>query len=387
MANINTIALIVAAGTGERMGADLPKQYMPLLGETVLRRTIKICLYHSGISKVAVVIHPVHELHYQQAVAGLEGLLPPIMGGATRQESVRLGLTALRALNPDRVLIHDAARALVPPDLITDIVASDHEAAIPALAVTDTLRRKENNLTSTIDRKNIYLVQTPQAFDYKTITALHEKYKADSFTDDAALYETEGRAVSFVAGSPDNIKITHAEDLRAAEKILLSRLNDARTGTGFDVHRLVPAPQAGKKLMLCGVDVPHDFALEGHSDADVGLHAITDAILGAISEGDIGHHFSPNDARWKDADSAFFLRYAANMVSKKGGIIAHVDVTLICEGPKIGPHRDAMRLRLANILEISMDRISVKATTTEGLGFTGRGEGIAAQSSVTVRLP
>ena len=287
--------------------------------------------------------------------------------------------------NPDFVLIHDAVRPLVSASLITSLctAAIASGAAVPALPVTDTVRRHGK----TESREGLYTVQTPQVFRFELIDRLHRKYQGKSFTDDAALCEADGHAVTLVPGQQDNIKITHPADLALAEQYLFSRCGDVRTGQGYDVHRLVPPASAAQKLMLCGVAIPHNQVLEGHSDADAGLHAITDAILASICAGDIGQHFSPKDPRWKNADSAVFLKHAAELVMQQGGMITHVDVTLICEAPKIAPYRDAMRQRIAEILHLSANKISVKATTTEGLGFTGRREGIAAQSIVTVRLP
>jgi 2-C-methyl-D-erythritol 4-phosphate cytidylyltransferase/2-C-methyl-D-erythritol 2,4-cyclodiphosphate synthase len=362
-------AVIVAGGAGERFGGDVPKQYLPLAGKPVVQWSIDAL--RAVASDIVVVANPGHP--------ALEGVTT-VAGGATRQHSVRNGLAALRDKKPDIVLIHDAARPLLSQKLIADLCkAAEAGAAIPALPVTDTVKRNGK----TESREGLHTVQTPQAFRFDLIDGLHEKYKDKSLTDDAALCEEDGGAVALVPGQHDNIKITHPEDLARAEQLLAARLGDVRTGQGYDVHRLVP----GKELTLCGVKIAHDFTLEGHSDADVGLHALTDAILAAVAEGDIGQHFSPADARWKGADSAVFLAHAAGLVARKGGIIAHADVTLICEAPKIAPYRDAMRQRIAEILQLSMDRVSVKATTTEGLGFTGRREGIAAQSMVTVRLP
>ncbi len=363
-------ALIVAGGSGTRFGA--PKQFLPLLGKSVLQWSIDA---FDGIAdEIVVVTNP----DYPQPEN-----VRSVAGGATRQQSVRHGLAALRASKPDIVLIHDAARPLVMRELIESLVAAAEKsgAAIPALPVTDTVKRSGK----TESREDLFTIQTPQAFDFVLIDKLHEKYQDKSLTDDAALCEAEGRDVTLVTGQQDNIKITHPQDLARAESLLSSRNGDVRTGQGYDVHKLVPAN--GKKLVLCGVAIPHDFALEGHSDADACLHALTDALLAAIGAGDIGQHFSPADPRWKNADSAVFLRHAANLVMERGGIVAHVDVTIVCEAPKIAPHRASMQQRIADILQLPLARVSVKATTTEGLGFTGRREGIAAQAIATVRLP
>jgi 2-C-methyl-D-erythritol 4-phosphate cytidylyltransferase/2-C-methyl-D-erythritol 2,4-cyclodiphosphate synthase len=379
--NRKIAALIVAAGSGERFGGGVPKQYAPLMGKPVLCWSIDAFKNHPLISEVAVVIHPDHADHFKNSVQGIV----PVLGGSNRQESVQKGLQALRAGRPDFVLIHDAARPLVSASLITSLCREvmTSGAAIPGIAVTDTVKRNGK----TESREGLCTVQTPQAFRFELIDGLHLKYQGKSYTDDAALCEADGQAVKIIPGQRDNIKITHPEDIALAEQFLFSQYGDVRTGQGYDVHRLVAPSSPAQKLMLCGVPIPHDKVLEGHSDADVGLHAITDAILGTICDGDIGQHFSPKDSRWKNADSAVFLKHAAELVMSQGGVIAHVDVTLVCEAPKIAPHRDSMRQRIAEILQLPVNRVSVKATTTEGLGFTGRGEGIAAQSIVTVRLP
>ncbi len=358
----------------------MPKQYLPLLGKPVLNWSIEAFKNHPLVSNIIVVIHPDHEQLFKSAAPGIKY----VTGGGTRQQSVQKGLTALRPAKPDIVLIHDAARPLISNTLITDLcqAAIKSDAATPALPVTDTVKRNGK----TENREGLYTAQTPQAFRFDLIDKLHQKYQDKSLTDDAALCEAEGHPVTYVPGQSDNIKITHPADLARAEQYLASRCNDVRTGQGYDVHRLVPA-SGGRKLMLCGIAISHDHVLEGHSDADVGLHAITDAILATIGAGDIGQHFSDNDPRWKNADSATFLKHAAALVAQQGGIIAHVDVTLVCEAPKISPHRTAMQQRIAEILRLPVQRVSVKATTTEGLGFTGRREGIAAQSIVTTRLP
>ena len=307
-------------------------------------------------------------------------------GGASRQESARLGLESLDRLDPEFVLIHDGARPFVPATLIDDTIAAlaDVPAAVPALALGDTLKRADETgmVSGTVDRAGLWRAQTPQGFRYRDIRAAHAAARDAELTDDAAVAEQAGLPVRLVAGSADNIKITTAEDMAGAERRLAAVAGLVRVGTGFDVHRF----GAGDHVMLCGVVVPHDRGLEGHSDADVGLHAITDAVLGTISEGDIGSHFPPSDAQWRDADSEVFLRHAAELVARRGGIIDALDVTLICEQPRIGPHRAAMIKRMAKILRITEHRISIKATTTERLGFTGRGEGIAAQAAATVVL-
>ena len=310
--------------------------------------------------------------------------LPPVPGGATRQDSVRAGLEALESSAPDVVLVHDAARPLIPPGTIPALLAAlEHAAgAIPAVPVADTLKRVADGLIiATVPREGLFRAQTPQAFRFPVLLAAHRSDIAGA-TDDASLLEAIGERVAIVPGSEDNIKLTYAEDLARLERAMTGPLFP-RVGTGFDVHVL----EAGRPLMLCGVAVPHDKGLAGHSDADVGIHALCDAIYGALAEGDIGRHFPPSEAAWKDADSARFLAHAAERIAARGGRLANADVTLICERPKIAPHAAAMATRLAAILGVDPSRISVKATTTEKLGFTGRGEGIAAQAVATVLLP
>ncbi|TAL37708.1 MAG: bifunctional 2-C-methyl-D-erythritol 4-phosphate cytidylyltransferase/2-C-methyl-D-erythritol 2,4-cyclodiphosphate synthase [Alphaproteobacteria bacterium] len=380
-------ALIVAAGTGERFGGGLPKQYLPLLGRPVLTWSIDSFLQHPDISDIRVVIHADHAALYKQATEGLN-IPAPIIGGKSRQDSVLRGLEALAPSKPDYVLIHDAARPGVTPELISGICAAVQigDAVVPGLPVTDTIRRIAGDSVKTENRDGLYTIQTPQAFKFGLILDLHRKHRDSPVTDDAALCELAGQKVTIAPGDKENFKITHADDLALMEQAIAGRCGDVRTGTGYDVHRLVE-PAAGRTLKLCGIDVPHDKVLEGHSDADVALHALTDALLGAICDGDIGTHFSPKDARWKGADSATFLKHAGDLIRAQGGIISHVDVTIICEAPKIGPHRDKMRARLGEILSLPLSRVSLKATTTEGLGFTGRREGIAAEAVATVRLP
>lgn len=380
------VALIVAAGRGERFGSDLPKQYLSLAGQAVLRRSVRAFLDHPAVTQVRVVINPEHRDLYDRAVDGLD-LPEPVPGGARRQESVRLGLEALAAGGaPDLVLIHDGARPLVDADTITRVVEALATApgAIAATPLADTLKREgDGAIAATVDRTALWRARTPQGFRFADILAAHRDAAGLDLTDDAAVAERAGLAVRLVPSNPDNLKVTHAYDLARAERLIMAELGDIRVGTGFDVHAFVE----GDNVMLCGVRVPHDRTFLGHSDADVGLHALTDAILGAIGDGDIGHHFPPSDPKWRGADSALFLRHARDLVTARGGVIAHVDVTIICERPKVGPHRAAMVARIAEILDLRPDRVSVKATTTEQLGFTGRREGVAAQASATVRLP
>jgi 2-C-methyl-D-erythritol 4-phosphate cytidylyltransferase/2-C-methyl-D-erythritol 2,4-cyclodiphosphate synthase len=307
-----------------------------------------------------------------------------VPGGASRQDSVRAGLEALVPHAPDVVLVHDAARPCIPPGTVPALLAAleRHPGAIPALPVADTLKRgRDGVILATVPRDGLYRAQTPQAFRFDALLAAH-RAGFQGATDDASLLEAAGQAVALVPGGDDNIKLTYPEDLARLERIMAAHLIP-RVGTGFDVHVLA----AGRPLMLCGVAVPHDKGLAGHSDADVGIHALCDAIYGALAEGDIGRHFPPSEATWKDADSTRFLAHAAGRIAARGGVLANADVTLICERPKIAPHAEAMRARLAALLGVDAGRVSVKATTTEKLGFTGRGEGIAAQAAATVLLP
>ncbi len=389
-------ALIVAAGRGTRAiggGSDEPpKQYACVGARSVLARTLAAFLEHPAIDHVLVVIHPEDADRYAaQIPSTCVKLLAPCIGGATRQQSVMNGLEALCACAPDRVLIHDAARPFVDASLLDSVLAAldRHPAVISALAVTDSVKHADSSgqITKSIDRTGLWRAQTPQGFQFAGILAAHRAAQAaarEDFTDDAAVAEWYGLGVAVVPGSARNVKITTAEDLALAQRAhAFSAVPDVRTGTGFDVHRFT----AGDGVWLCGVRVAHTQALEGHSDADVGLHALTDALLGAIGDGDIGEHFPPADARWKGAASHLFLADACRRVAALGGTISNVDVTLLCEAPKIAPHRQAMRERIAEILGIAVARVGVKATTTEGLGFTGRREGIAAMATATVILP
>lgn len=379
--------LILAGGSGSRVGADIPKQYLSVGGVPVIRRTVEAFLSHPAVDVVQLVIGAEDT---DRCAAALEGLdIPaPVTGGASRQESGRNGLEALEAHDPDHVLIHDAARPFVDPATIDRVIEAlqDTPAVLPAVPVADTLKRSEGAppvVAETVDRQNIWRAQTPQGFRFTDILAAHRAAAGLEMTDDTAVAEHAGLAVSLVHGSEENFKITTPEDLRRAERITGNMTGETRIGSGFDVH----AFGDGDKVILCGVEVPHDRALEGHSDADVALHAVTDALLGAIAEGDIGSHFPPSDPQWRGAASRVFLEHAASLINDRSGSIGNIDLTIICEAPKIGPHRDAMRQSLSDMLNIEPDRVSVKATTTEKLGFTGRGEGIAAQASVTVRLP
>jgi 2-C-methyl-D-erythritol 4-phosphate cytidylyltransferase/2-C-methyl-D-erythritol 2,4-cyclodiphosphate synthase len=384
-----TIALIVAAGRGDRAqlrsgGPALPKQYWPLAGKPVLRWAVEAFLGHKAVSGVQVVIRDADRGLYQSATAGLR-LNPPVIGGATRQASVRNGLEALAASAPERVLIHDSARPLVSPGLIARLTGAldGADGAAPMLGITDTLRRKTGETYVVVPREDLFRAQTPQGFRFASILEAHRRFAHEIVTDDFALAERAGLSLSSIPGEEMNLKLTTAEDFVLAERLAVSALPDIRTGMGFDVHRF----GFGDHVWLCGVKVPHEFGLFGHSDADAGLHALTDAILGAIGAADIGAHFPPTEERWRGTPSHVFLAHAASLVRAQGGVISHVDVTLICERPKIAPHREAMRARIAGILGIDVARVSVKATTTEGLGFAGRREGIAAQAVATIRLP
>jgi 2-C-methyl-D-erythritol 4-phosphate cytidylyltransferase/2-C-methyl-D-erythritol 2,4-cyclodiphosphate synthase len=379
----DTVALIVAAGRGHRAGQGIPKQYRKLGEQAVLRRSCLVFLEHPRVDAVRVIIHPDDTALYEETTGGL-ALLPPVHGGAERQDSCRNGLESLAELSPGHVLIHDAARPFVDQNSLNRVLDALEEgpAAIVAIPVSDTLKRADSDgqITETIPRESLWRAQTPQAFRYREILEAHREMAGRQLTDDAAVAEAAGMTVRVVPGGEDNFKLTTEEDFARAERML--GMTDIRVGAGFDVHRF----DEGTAVTLCGIKIPHDMALAGHSDADVGLHAITDAILGAIGEGDIGSHFPPSDPQWRSADSALFLKHAVDLVTNRGGQIRHIDVTLICEAPKIGPHRERMRTRIAEIAGIEADRVSVKATTTEGLGFTGRREGIAAQATATVYL-
>jgi len=382
-------AVIVAAGRGTRAGGDLPKQYRALAGEPVIRASLSLFSWHGEVGAVQPVIHRDDMTSYDAAAKGLK-LMPPVFGGSTRQASVLAGLEALSAGSPDIVLVHDAARPFCSSGLVSRAIAACAQtgAAIPGLEVTDTIKRVDSAglITGTVDRAELRNVQTPQAFAFPALLDAHRKAAAagrDDFTDDAALVEWAGLKVISFAGEASNTKMTTDEDFSRAEAKRLASLADLRIGSGFDVHTFGD----GDHIMLGGIRVPHDRGVVGHSDADVVLHAIVDAILGALADGDIGKHFPPNDMRWKGASSDQFLKFAVQRVTERGGRVAHIDVTVICEAPRVGPHRDAMRARIAEIAGIAVERVGMKATTSEKMGFTGRGEGIAAMATATVRLP
>ncbi|MDR3522443.1 MAG: 2-C-methyl-D-erythritol 2,4-cyclodiphosphate synthase [Acidocella sp.] len=372
-------AILVAGGTGSRFGGDTPKQLLHLAGKPVIRHAAEALLAHVDLLQPvgdAALIGP--------ALAGLAHL-PIVAGGVERQDSVRNGLQALGPYAPDIVLIHDAARPIIPAGTVAALLAAlaAHEGAIPAVPVSDTLKRgSQGEIVETVPRAGLFRAQTPQAFRYATILRLHQQAEGSVATDDAALLEAAGLPVALVAGAEQNIKITYQEDFSRVQNIVGGQMVP-RIGTGFDVH----AMETGRPMIICGVNIPFEKGLAGHSDADVGIHALCDAIYGALAEGDIGRHFPPSEATWKDSDSAKFLRHAAGRIKARGGVLSNADITIICEQPKITPHALAMRARLAELLDVSIDLISVKATTSERLGFTGRGEGIAAQAAVIVILP
>jgi 2-C-methyl-D-erythritol 4-phosphate cytidylyltransferase/2-C-methyl-D-erythritol 2,4-cyclodiphosphate synthase len=385
----DTAALIVAAGRGTRIGAELPKQFLPLGGKPLLRHALEVFAKHPEVGLVRAVIHPDDRDLYDEAAVGLD-LAPPVAGGDTRQASVLNGLRSLEAERPQAVMIHDGARPFIEAELISSLRTALQQApgAIAALPVVDSLKRGTGGeITCSVEREGLWRAQTPQAFRYDDILAAHERAAGGSLTDDAAVAAEAGLAVRLVQGSAENIKVTTSEDLALAERWLLARsglgAEETRVGQGFDVHRFGP----GDQVILCGVKIPHGQCLLGHSDADVGLHAVTDALLGGLAAGDIGSHFPPSDAQWAGADSALFLRHAAALLREAGGRLCHLDITVICEAPKIGPHRQAMQASVAALLEVAPERVSIKATTTEGLGFTGRGEGIAVQATATLALP
>jgi 2-C-methyl-D-erythritol 4-phosphate cytidylyltransferase/2-C-methyl-D-erythritol 2,4-cyclodiphosphate synthase len=373
-------ALIVAAGRGTRAGGELPKQWQPLAGARVIDWTLRAMAQVPAITRMVVVLHP----------GDMDRLTPTetmmlAEGGATRAASVRAGLAALKGTGATHVLIHDAARCTVPPRLVTKVIEAlrgGNVAAAPALPVTDALwRGADGMVVGTQDRAGLYRAQTPQGFALDAIIAAHEAFDTTDGdpADDVEVARAAGLDVAIVEGFEENMKITTPGDFARADRLLRGKM-DIRIGTGFDVHRF----GAGDAVVLCGVAVPHDRGLQGHSDADVGMHALTDAIYGAMAEGDIGRHFPPSDPQWKGAASDIFLRHAVELAGEKGFRINNMDITLICERPKITPHASAMMARLAEITGVEATRISVKATTSERLGFTGREEGIAAQAAVTL---
>ena len=389
---LTNVALIVAAGRGHRAGAGLPKQYRALPENpklTVLAASMQAFIDHPQIDNVQVVIHPDDIELYNNSIKTLnnkEKIFDHVCGGAQRQDSVRAGLEALHRHAPRQVFVHDAARPYISAALIDRCLTGLGSAhgAIPAIAVTDTLKRAENGkITETVSRDGLWGAQTPQAFNFISLLAAHRS-APPGLTDDAAVAEFAGMQLSLVAGDPDNIKMTHEADFaRASAQTALAAPTITRMGQGFDVHRFDKEGSADT-ITLGGLPVPHNRRIIGHSDADVVLHAITDALYGAIADGDIGDHFPPSDPANKDRASVDFLSHAATRVTASGNAIVHIDVTIICETPKITPHRADMRRNIARLLHLDISAISVKATTTEGLGFTGRGEGIAVQALATI---
>jgi 2-C-methyl-D-erythritol 4-phosphate cytidylyltransferase/2-C-methyl-D-erythritol 2,4-cyclodiphosphate synthase len=382
-------AIVVAAGRGLRAGGDVPKQYRDIAGEPVIRPSLARFAAHAEIDWVQAVIHPDDEAIYRASAAGL-ALLEPVHGGATRQASVRAGLEALFSRAPDIVLVHDAARPFVSDALIARAVAAGQSsgAAAPVVAIADTVKLVDEFgiVVETLDRARLRGVQTPQAFAFSLLRGAHARAAAagrHDFSDDAALAEWAGHKVTIFEGEAENVKLTTNDDFARAEALQGASLGDVRIGSGFDVHAFAE----GDHVMLGGVRIPHARGLSGHSDADVVLHALVDAILGALAEGDIGQHFPPGDPQWRGVSSDRFLAFACERVRARRAVIAHLDATVVCEAPRIGPHRDAIRARIAEIAGIAANRVALKATTSEKLGFTGRGEGIVAMATATVRLP
>ena len=381
-------AVIVAAGRGSRAGGEVPKPYWRLGGEPMIRLSLGLFSGHGEIDLVQPVVHPDDIALYDAAAAGLD-LLPAVFGGATRQASVRAGLEALTPHRPDIVLVHDAARPFASPALISRTVAAAAKgAAIPGIAMADTVKSIDARglVAQTLDRAQLRAIQTPQGFRFSALLDAHRRAAQagqQDFPDDAALMEWAGLDVAVFAGEPGNVKLTTADDFLRAEALRLATLSDIRTGTGYDVH----AFGDGDHVVLGGIRIPHPRSLSGHSDADVALHALVDAILGALAEGDIGAHFPPGDPQWRGVSSDRFLKFAVERVEARGGMIAHLDLTIVCEAPRIGPYRDAMREQIAALAVLPVGRVAVKATTNEKLGFIGRGEGIAAFATATIRLP
>jgi 2-C-methyl-D-erythritol 4-phosphate cytidylyltransferase / 2-C-methyl-D-erythritol 2,4-cyclodiphosphate synthase len=382
-------AVVVAAGRGSRAGGDFPKQYRVLNGIPVIRRSLNIFADHTEVRLIQPVIHPEDAELCANAAAGVQ-ILAPVHGGRTRQESVCAGLEALVPHQPEIVLVHDAARPFASAQLISRAIAAAAQdgAAIPGVAVTDTVKAvsSDGKVAETLDRARLRAIQTPQAFSFATLLAAHRKARAagrSDFTDDSALAEWAGISVSVFEGEAGNLKLTTADDFARAEAKDFAALGDVRTGSGYDVH----AFGDGDHVTLGGVRIPFERGLSGHSDADVALHALVDAILGALADGDIGAHFPPTDPQWRGASSDRFLTFAVERLRARGGRISLLDVTIVCEAPRIGPHRDQMRARIAEIAGLSLERVAVKATTSEKLGFTGRREGIVAFATATVRLP
>jgi 2-C-methyl-D-erythritol 4-phosphate cytidylyltransferase / 2-C-methyl-D-erythritol 2,4-cyclodiphosphate synthase len=385
-------AVIVAGGSGLRAGGEAPKQYQMIGGKPVIWWTLKAFAGHPGISHVQTVIGEGHEEMFAVATAGL-AIEPAVIGGSTRQESCRAGLEAIARHKPAKVLIHDAARPFASGDLISHVIAwlDRHGAVVPGMPVAETLKLAPGGIIkTTVDRSGMWTAQTPQGFVFDAILAAHRSAHAagaGNFTDDAAVAERAGLEIAMIPGRMGNRKLTTAEDIEAADRTMmaarLGNLPDVRVGQGFDIHPF----EAGEAVTLCGVAIPHGMRLKGHSDADAAMHALTDAIFGAIGEGDIGIHFPPGDPAWKGAASSIFLRKAVDCLRRRGGLIANVDITILAEAPRVADHIPAMKAVLSPLLDIGADRIAIKATTTERLGAIGRSEGIAAFATATVRLP
>ncbi|MBV8474273.1 MAG: bifunctional 2-C-methyl-D-erythritol 4-phosphate cytidylyltransferase/2-C-methyl-D-erythritol 2,4-cyclodiphosphate synthase [Hyphomicrobiales bacterium] len=387
--------MVVAAGRGSRIGAATPKQYLDCAGKPLLAHALEALALAHDFCAATVVIHPDDRDAYQRVLTFLSAeaaarFSAPAFGGATRQQSVLAGLEAQSAAAPDLTLIHDGARIFPSRALIERAIeaAATHGAAVPGVAISDTIKAIDasGQILSTPDRTGLRAVQTPQAFRFELILDAHRRAAREAvtdLTDDGAVAAWAGHSTYVFEGDPENGKVTTSRDLRAAEARLMEQASDIRVGQGYDVHAFAP----GDAVWLGGVRIPHSQRLSGHSDADVVLHALADALYGALGDGDIGSHFPPSEERWRGADSSIFLAHAVERVRARGGIVAHLDVTLICEAPKVGPHREAMRARIAEIAAITIDRVGVKATTSEGLGFTGRREGIACLASATIRLP
>ena len=389
---MSVAVVIVAGGAGFRAGGELPKQYQLIGGRPVIWWTLKAFVDHPGVSHVQTVIGAGHGSLFAEAIAGLK-VAPPVVGGDTRQDSCRIGIATCTGAGLQKVLIHDAARPFVSADLISHVIAEldRSEGVVPGLPVADTMKFAPGGLVErTVDRQGLWGVQTPQGFDLKAILVAHEKaYDQDlgGLTDDAAVAEKFGIKVRVIAGHIENRKLTTAEDIREADQFLMTKANserlDVRVGQGIDFHEF----EVGDGVVLCGVKIPHDKKLKGHSDADAAIHALTDAILGALGEGDIGTFFPPSDAKWKGVPSSLFLQKAVELMVARNGIIANVDITILAEAPRVGPHIAAMKALLSPLLHVSPDRIAIKATTTEKLGAIGRREGLAAFATATVRLP
>lgn len=392
-----TIALVVAAGRGTRLQQEPgspPKAYLPLCAKPLLAHTLE-ALQHPAIDAIACVIHPDDEAYYDQAITSFRSisadakttLLPPIHGGKRREYSVRNGLNAIAQHAPENVLIHDAARPFVTGKQMDNLLAAlkTSDAALPVIPISDTVRElKSGEITATLNRQHMYRAQTPQAFRFQTILDLHHR-PHDDVTDDIALCETAGIAIAPIQGDQRNIKITTPDDVMLAEQMLQGRYA-TRTGTGFDVHRFSEDINDGNLIRIGGVDIPHSHTLIGHSDADVALHALVDAILGALGLGDIGEHFPPGDPQWKGADSHLFVEHAVKLIEQQNATLMNADITIICEAPKLKDHKTTIKNTIASLCKVEASCINVKATTTEQLGFTGRKEGIAAQAVATIRV-